>query len=52
MPEELTDAHRKLDAAVDHCYRKKQFNTDAERMEYLFGLYRNLIEQENARTDI
>ncbi|MFH0920106.1 MAG: DNA methyltransferase [Fibrobacterota bacterium] len=39
MPKVLTDAHRKLDAAVDKCYRAKPFGSELERIEYLFELY-------------
>ncbi|MFA4956145.1 MAG: DNA methyltransferase [Candidatus Methanoperedens sp.] len=45
MPKELVDAHRKLDAAVDHCYRKTSFNSDLERIQYLFELYKELTQQ-------
>ena len=38
MPKELLDAHRKLDSAVDACYRKATFKTELERLEYLFGV--------------
>lgn len=39
MPKELRDAHNKLDKAVDKAYRSKPFETEAERVEFLFGLY-------------
>lgn len=48
MPKELLDAHRKLDAAVDRCYRKTPFNSDVERLKHLFGLYNNLTGNNNA----
>jgi hypothetical protein len=50
MPKELLDAHRKLDAAVDHCYRKTPFNSDVERLKHLFGLYNKLTGYNNAGT--
>src|SRR5574340_763123 len=40
MPPALTKAHQKLDAAVDAAYGKKNFKNDAERVAFLFELYR------------
>jgi hypothetical protein len=42
MPEELTKAHRTLDRAVDTAYRKQPFDSERQRLEYLFGLYQQL----------
>ena len=39
MPAELVKAHQVLDRAVDKCYRGAGFGSEAERLEYLFGLY-------------
>ena len=39
MPAALVKAHQKLDAAVDAAYGKKNFNSDAERVAFLFTLY-------------
>ena len=39
MPQDLLLAHRNLDKAVDACYRREAFGTDAERVAYLFELY-------------
>lgn len=39
MPPDLTKAHNELDKAVDLCYRKQNFKTEAERMSFLFNLY-------------
>ena len=44
MPKKLLDAHHKLDAAVDACYRKTPFKTELERLEYLFGMYKELTK--------
>ncbi len=44
MPKVLLDAHRKLDAAVDACYRKAAFKTELERLEFLFGMYKELVK--------
>ncbi len=43
MPEELSDAHRKLDAAVEKAYGRK-FADDAERVAYLFEKYSELAK--------
>ena len=42
MPPALVKAHQKLDAAVDACYRKAAFSSDAQRVEFLFERYRQL----------
>jgi hypothetical protein len=42
MPADLRKAHQKLDAAVDACYRKEKFTTDAERLSWLFARYKTL----------
>ena len=39
MPSELVKAHNLLDKAVDLSYRSQPFPNDANRMEFLFGLY-------------
>jgi hypothetical protein len=39
MPPELTKAHNTLDKAVDACYGKTSFASEAARMEFLFELY-------------
>jgi hypothetical protein len=45
MPKELLDAHHKLDAAVDACYSKAPFKTELERLELLFGMYKELVKE-------
>lgn len=40
MPKVLLDAHHALDKAVDACYGKRSFKNEAERLEFLFDLYR------------
>ena len=40
MPPALVRAHHQLDAAVDAAYGKKNFRNDAERVAFLFELYR------------
>lgn len=44
MPKELRDAHRKLDRAVDRCYRRQPFANERARLEYLFELYLKLTQ--------
>ncbi|GBF44319.1 hypothetical protein LPTSP2_36220 [Leptospira ellinghausenii] len=39
MPKVLRDAHNKLDKAVDKAYRQKPFQSESERVEFLFELY-------------
>ena len=43
MPADLVKAHQNLDRVVDSAYGKKSFNSSAERMEFLFGLYKKYI---------
>ncbi|MBL7813765.1 MAG: hypothetical protein JNL70_02080 [Saprospiraceae bacterium] len=37
-------AHTVLDAAVDACYGKMKFTSDAKRVAYLFELYDGLVK--------
>lgn len=45
MPADLVKAHQNLDRAVDAAYGKRTFNSSAERMEFLFGLYEGYINK-------
>lgn len=49
MPEGLREAHRQNDLAVDRCYRSRPFESDEERLEYLFKLYEQMIVEEKNR---
>lgn len=49
MPQGLREVHRQLDLAVERCYRSKPFDSDEERLEYLFKLYEQMIEEENSK---
>lgn len=40
MPQDLRKAHQTLDRAVDAAYGKKNLTSDAERVSFLFELYR------------
>ena len=42
MPPELRKAHQALDHEVDKAYGKTLFNSEAERVAYLFSLYQQL----------
>jgi len=46
MPDGLRQAHHEIDVAVEQCYRSRPFNNDEERLEYLFKLYEEMIEEE------
>ena len=48
MPEGLRKAHHDMDLAVEQCYRKQAFNSDEERLEYLFTLYEKMTEAEKS----
>jgi len=49
MPDGLREAHHQNDLAVERCYRSKPFESDEERLEYLFKLYEQMIEEEKER---
>jgi hypothetical protein len=49
MPKNLESAHYQLDLAIEKCYRSKPFESDEERLEYLFKLYEQMIEDENSK---
>ena len=46
MPEGLQKAHHNLDMAIEQCYRPKPFETDEERLEYLFRMYEEMMGKE------
>lgn len=45
MPDDLREAHHKLDLAVEHIYRTEPFTTDEERLEHLFKLYAKITRK-------
>jgi type I restriction-modification system DNA methylase subunit len=51
MPPDLVKAHEQLDKAVEQCYRSKPFESDRERVEYLFQLYEQLTAPLTAQAD-
>ena len=42
MPPKLAKAHEQLDRAVEKCYRPEPFQSDRQRVEFLFALYEQL----------
>lgn len=49
MPADLKEAHHQLDLAIERCYRAKPFESDEERLEYLFGLYEEMVGREGKK---
>ncbi|MBE0499349.1 MAG: class I SAM-dependent DNA methyltransferase [Campylobacterales bacterium] len=49
MPEGLKEAHHQLDLAIERCYRAKPFESDEERLEYLFKLYEEMTAKEGKK---
>ncbi|MGB6128540.1 MAG: DNA methyltransferase [Psychrilyobacter sp.] len=47
MPEGLREAHRVNDLAIESCYRAKPFESDEERLEYLFKMYEKMVAKES-----
>lgn len=43
MPIELQKAHKRLDKAIEHAYKKGGFKDDNDRLAFLIRLYRNAI---------
>lgn len=46
MPENLLKAHHALDTLVDRAYQKQPFQSEMERIQFLFTLYQQYIEEE------
>lgn len=46
MPENLLKAHHELDTLVDRAYQKQPFQSEMERIQFLFTLYQQYIEEE------
>ncbi|WP_310441304.1 DNA methyltransferase [Sulfurimonas sp.] len=49
MPEGLQKAHHNLDIFIEQCYRPKPFESDEERLEYLFRMYEEMTSKENKK---
>jgi hypothetical protein len=48
MPDGLRQAHHQLDLFVDRCYRSKPFDSDEERLDFLFKQYEKMIMEEKS----
>ena len=46
MPGGLREAHKANDEVIEKCYRARPFESDEERLEFLFKLYEKMIEEE------
>ena len=44
MPADLVRAHQDLDKFVDTCYRTQSFDTEMQRIEFLFDLYKKYTQ--------
>ncbi len=49
MPQGLREAHKANDEVIEKCYRSKPFESDEERLEYLFKLYEKMIAEEKEK---
>ncbi|REC45181.1 class I SAM-dependent DNA methyltransferase [Chryseobacterium sp. 5_R23647] len=47
MPSGLKQAHHELDLAIERIYRLAPFNSDEERLAYLFKLYEEMTNRES-----
>lgn len=45
MPDDLKEAHHRLDLAVERCYRPEPFASDEDRLECLFKLYTKMTKK-------
>ncbi|MFZ2527380.1 MAG: DNA methyltransferase [Rhodococcus sp. (in: high G+C Gram-positive bacteria)] len=46
MPDDLRLAHQELDELVDSIYRKRGFDSDEDRLSFLFGMYEQMVNAE------
>ena len=46
MPKGLRQAHHELDLAIERIYRLRPFDSDADRLEYLFKLYDEMTKKD------
>ena len=46
MPKGLQQAHHELDLAIERIYRLRPFDSDADRLEYLFKLYDEMTKKD------
>ena len=45
MPDNLREAHTELDLAIERLYRSRPFESDEERLAYLFGQYEKMTKK-------
>jgi hypothetical protein len=45
MPAALREAHRQVDGTVDELYSRRAFASDEERLELLFAMYEDMLQQ-------
>lgn len=50
FPEDLQKAHAALDSFVEQCYRDKPFESDEERLEFLFARFEKLTAEKDKST--
>lgn len=50
FPEDLLMAHKALDVFVEQCYRDKPFESDEERLEFLFSRFEKLTAEKDKST--
>lgn len=46
MPSGLKQAHKELDLAIERIYRLRPFDSDAERLEFLFKMYDEMTKRD------
>lgn len=46
MPSGLKNAHKELDLAIERIYRLRPFESDAERLEFLFKMYDEMVKKD------
>lgn len=49
MPDDLRLAHQEVDDLVDSIYRKRGFDSDEDRLSYLFGMYEEMTAEEKRK---
>lgn len=52
MPEGLHRAHHDLDLVIESCYRRKPFESDEKRLEYLFKMYEIMTDPSKSQDAI
>lgn len=52
FPDDLRAAHNALDLAVERCYREKPFESDEERLEFLFKQYVKLTTDKSTLSQL